>query len=108
MADSGEMILKSGGRSDLEFVVDVCNRLGLGADTIGAQERAGFGSEPSELHTLTLDPHSFTEEVFLISAHAENWVRTVSPSKPDRGWWTVKSVEETDRFESVYCFEVPT
>lgn len=114
VAESGQMTMASAKRENLEFVRDVCYRLGIGTHPIRVQERIGINGVESDIFTITFMGEMFTEDFFLIQTHAERWAakhggshgRTV-PQRTKRGWKVV-SVEKTDRFEEVYCAVVPT
>ncbi len=101
----GAVILSSADRRDLEFVRDVCTRLGIGTYGITTQVREGLpGRGPSELHRIDFVSEDLREDFFLIDTHRE---RFLAPSKAfARRGWMVQSVEETDRVEEVYCAEV--
>jgi DNA primase len=105
VAADGTVMLNSADRHDLEFVRDVCTRLGIATYGITTQLREGFpGREPSELHRVHFVNDDLTPEFFLIDQHRE---RFESASKKfARLGWVVRSVEATDRVEEVYCAEV--
>ena len=102
VAKDGTCCLNSADRSDLQFVRDVCTRLGIGTYGITTQLRPGFdGRDPSELHRIHFITEDLDERFFLIDEHrlrfsqcAKAWIR--------RGWM-VKSVEPTERVEEVFC-----
>lgn len=114
VGESGQLIMSSSKRQNLEFVRDVCYRLGIGTHPIHSQNRLGIDGKHSDLHHITLMGEMFTKEFFLIIKHAERWVakygdtqgRTL-PQHSKRAWQIV-SVEPTDRVEEVYCAVVPT
>jgi DNA primase len=105
VAADGTVMLNSATRADLEFVRDICTRLGIGTHGITTQLREGFpGREPSELHRVHFVNEDLRENFFLLEAHRE---RFVSANKQfARRGWVVQSVEETDRVEEVFCAEV--
>ena len=105
VAADGTVILNSADKQALEFVRDVCTRLGIGTYGITTQSRVGFpGREPSDLHRVHLVAEDLTEEFFLLDAHRERFVS--ADKKFSRRGWVVESVEETDRVEEVFCAEV--
>src|SRR5438309_2852881 len=98
----GTCMLHSANRSNLEFVREVCTRLGIGTYGITSYERAGFpGRAPSAIYRVHFITEDLDERFFLLDEHrlrfagaSKSWVR--------RGW-VVKSVEPTDRYEEVFC-----
>jgi DNA primase len=98
----GTCSISSATRANLEFVRDVCTRLGVGTYGVTTQVREGFaGREPSELHRVHLITEDLVEDFFLIDEHRR---RFASSSKAwARRGWVVASVEATDRVEEVFC-----
>nr|WP_203338144.1 DNA primase [Nocardioides sp. DJM-14] len=106
VAQDGTVIFNSADRSDLEFVRDLCTRLGIGTYGVTTQVRAGFpGREPSEVHRIHLINEDLQENFFLLDEHRERFL-AADKSFARRGW-IVRSVEPTDRVEEVFCAEVP-
>ncbi|MFD1948569.1 DNA primase [Nocardioides aestuarii] len=105
VAADGTVILNSADRHDLEFVRDVCTRLGIGTYGITTQVRTGFGPEPSELHRVHLINEDLPADFFLIDEHRRRF--EAADKQFARRGWVVQSVEETEREEEVYCAEVP-
>ena len=105
VAEDGTVILNSAKRANLEFVRDLCTRLGIGTYGITSQLRQGFpGREPSEIFRVHLVNEDLPEEFFLLSAHK---LRFAGQRKAfARRGWVVRSVEATDRVEEVFCAEV--
>jgi len=105
VAEDGTVMLDSARRSDLEFVRDLCMRLGIGTYGITTQLRQGFrGREPSELHRVHLVSSDLTEEFFLLEEHR---LRFASCDKEfERRGWVVQQVVETEDVEEVFCAEV--
>ena len=67
VAADGTVILNSADRADLEFVRDICTRLGIGTYGITTQLREGFpGREPSEIHRVHFVNEDLTESFFLL------------------------------------------
>lgn len=98
--------LSSARRSDLEFVVLLCDRLAIPTRGIESHERDGFGVR-TELHTLTfargaLDFPGF----FKLPHHQANYAGARESGYPTH--WTVRSIKPTGRVETVYCAEVST
>ncbi len=105
VAADGTVMLNSATRADLEFVRDICTRLGIGTYGITTQLREGFpGREPSELHRVHFVNEDLREDFFLLDTHRDRFVS--ANKKFARRGWVVQSVEETDRVEEVFCAEV--
>jgi len=104
---NGGMSLASSKKENIDFVRDVCYRLGIRTWPATAQHRKGFGTVETALYSVWFDPKAFTDEFFLITKHRESWA-VHQDAKSRETWWTVEAVRETDRIEDVYCFEVPT
>lgn len=108
----GSARLHSASYDDLMAVRSICAKLGVPVHLPSHQRRLGYGDEPSDIWSIAIDAGSLTEEFFLISEHRERWVEHYG-SRPKRTTssvdaWTVESIEGTNRFEEVYCFEIPT
>lgn len=108
----GVATLSSAKRGNIQFVRDVCQVLGIRTGAIRAIERTapnpkGGVFENTTLYQVSLDVKNLRDNFFLIESHRER----VS-ARRERGlhsWsdWRVVSVEETDRFEEVFCAVVP-
>ena len=105
VAKDGTVMLNSARREDLQFVRDLCTRLGIGTYGITTQLRAGcVGREPSEIHRVHFVNDDLTEELFLLAEHRD---RFVSAHKDvARLGWVVREVVSTDAVEEVFCAEV--
>ncbi|WP_405803514.1 DNA primase [Streptomyces sp. NBC_01187] len=105
VSKDGTVMLNCAERETLEFVRAVCTRLGIGTYGITEQVREGFpGREPSSLFRVHFINEDLTEEFFLHSGHRKRFA-DAKKSFARRGW-VVKSVEETDRVEEVFCATV--
>ncbi|PWV57890.1 DNA primase [Nocardiopsis sp. L17-MgMaSL7] len=102
VAKDGTVLLNCADRSVLEHVRAVATRLGIGTYGITEQVREGFpGREPSSIFRVHFVNEDLTEEFLL---HEEHRLRFTSAEKKfARRGWTVRSVEDTDRFEEVFC-----
>lgn len=117
VSSHGTPILFSATRGHLEFVRDLCHRLGVGTTEIKTFTRKGartydgltesvINDRFSELHRITLVASTLTEEFFINEEHRRRFVSR--PNKSDGPTaWRVISVEETDRVEEVFCAVVP-
>ena len=103
--EHGACILASADRTNLEFVRDVCWRLGIFTFDIRSQVRKGFADYPVPLYFLTLGRSTLDEEFFLIEQHRQRWLE--SNKVTERRGWVVESVERTGEMEEVFCASVP-
>lgn len=102
VAADGTVMLTSADREALEFVRAVCTRLGIGTYGITEQMREGFpGREPSPLYRVHFVNDDLTDDFFLLEQHRSRFAG--AEKKFARRGWVVRSVEETGRFEEVYC-----
>ncbi|MFE1080761.1 DNA primase [Nocardiopsis alba] len=102
VSKDGTVMLNCADRSVLEHVRMVATRLGIGTYGITEQVREGFpGREPSSIFRVHFVNEDLTEEFFLHDAHRSRF--SEAEKKFARRGWTVRSVEETDRFEEVFC-----
>jgi ribonucleoside-diphosphate reductase alpha chain len=98
--------LASVSRKNLEFAKDVCYLLGIGTYPIRASDRvSNLTGEPSLLYSFKLMKEHLTPEFFLTSSHRIRF--QINPPQRHFPVWKVKSVEQTDRVEEVYCAVVP-
>ena len=106
VAADGTVILNSANKEHLEFVRDLCTRLGIGTYGITTQSRIGFvGREPSDIHRVHLITEDLQENFFLIDEHRERFL--ANRKAYSRRGWVVRSVQPTERVEEVFCAEVP-
>ena len=84
----GACVLTSQAPHEVEFVRDVCTRLGVGTTS----------PSPGEVHLITED---LDDRFFLLDEHRRRFAG--SHKAWTRRGWVVKSVEPTDRVEEVYC-----
>lgn len=102
---SGRPSLWSSKRSNLEFVRDLCTRIGIGTYGIRETKRKGYGADAAPMYLLGLMRKDLCKEFFHIPSHKERFAATVDKISERRSW-NVIAVEPTDRFEEVYCAEV--
>jgi 5S rRNA maturation endonuclease (ribonuclease M5) len=105
VTDAGLPLLACARRDVLQFVRDLCDRLGVVTHGIRSQRRVGLGKEETEIFTLPFSRASLTEEFFLIEEHRSRWLEHRDVAA--RLGWVVESVTETDEVEEVFCAEVP-
>lgn len=102
VAADGTVMLSCADRETLEFVRTVCTRLGIGTYGITEQVREGFpGRVPSSLFRVHFVNEDLTEDFFLLGQHLDRFAGATKAYA--RRGWVVKSVEETERIEEVYC-----
>jgi hypothetical protein len=104
---SGLPVIASKKRSDIEFVRGVCAILGIGTYSIQEDTHANDWA-PTGQHTMyrmALMRASLDESFFLIPAHRQSFTKHGGADVKVRNW-VVKSVEETDRVEEVFCATV--
>lgn len=105
--------ISSADRSSLEFVADVCARVGIGTQPITSRSRVGIRGIESDLHQITLLKSTIPEWFFVHERHRENFLKITSTTEGyvaqrNRGiCWRVEGVEMTDREEEVFCAVVP-
>ncbi|MGI5487904.1 RtcB family protein [Microtetraspora malaysiensis] len=98
---TGRPTLTSASREHLEQVRVLCNLVGVGTYGIRMHMRRGFGQEPTPIYLMGIMRGDIDPSFFLIPAHRERF--EASMDAIERRGWTVSSVEETDRFEEVFC-----
>lgn len=106
----GQCSISSANRDALVLVRDVAVLCGVRHGVLGSTWRTGYGTEPTELHSIDLNPRDLPAWFFLLDHHAERALaRTSKPEREQdrRARWEVCSVEVTDRVETVYCATVP-
>lgn len=103
VSKSGQVLLHSASLGNIEFVRDVCVRLGIATYSITSKMRFGFG-KLRPLHSIQIASTSLDGDFFLIDEQRTRWARL---KKNERLGWTVVGVEPTNRVETVYCAVVP-
>jgi DNA primase len=102
VAKDGSVMLHCADREVLEHVRTLCMRMGIGTYGIAGRAREGFsGQEPRSIFQIHFVNEDLTDEFFLIDEHRTRF--QVAVKKSARRGWTVKSVENTDRVEEVFC-----
>jgi ribonucleoside-diphosphate reductase alpha chain len=106
VVNDGEVVMDSCTRDHIEHFIDVIEVLGIDHYGLKTQDRtSNLTGENSTRYYVRLNPNSLREEFFVLNEH-----RTRFNEHGDRSLtyhWNVKSVEETNRHETVYCAEVP-
>jgi DNA primase len=110
VAVDGCISLNSSHREHLEYVRDLCTRIGVG--TYGIREYARPTFPDSErpnvesgytgpMYRLTLMGGDLTEEFFLIADHRDRYA--VAQKKVERRGWVVEAIEDHGEVEEVFC-----
>lgn len=103
---SGQASISSADRGALVFVRDLAAVCGITYGTIRTKLRDGFGKGPSELHTLDVNARDLPEWFWILPHHNERATQKVTKLER-KTYWSVVSVEKTDRLEEVFCATVP-
>ncbi|MGI5272088.1 RtcB family protein [Nonomuraea sp. CA-218870] len=98
---TGGPTLASASRENLEYVRMLCDRIGIGTYGIRTRLRNGFGAQPAPLYLLGIMRGDLDPAFFLIPSHRARF--EAGTKAIERRGWTVRSVEETDRVEEVFC-----
>ena len=110
VAADGCISLNSARREHLEYVRDLCTRIGVGTYGIREYTRTGFAEiERSNgevgytgpIYRLTLMGEDLPEDFFLIAAHRERF--TSARKKFERRGWVVEAIEDHGETEEVFC-----
>lgn len=109
---NGGAVLTSHKRENLEFVEDVCAILGIGVNPIREDFRVTkYAPDGAYSYKIRFIVDTLSEEFFIADSHRKDYVANLKPNRDSRERrkyaWKVVSVEPTDRFEEVYCLEVP-
>lgn len=94
--------LCSSNYADLAWAKSALALLNIFTDKIGLSRSINpFNGAPAESWKLTINTDDVFEEFFLRSKHRDRFKGC------ERSFWTVVSVEPSDRFEDVWCVEEP-
>jgi DNA primase len=105
VAKDGTVMLNSARAEHLEAVRDIATRLGIATYGRKTLMRKGYGAQPSALHRIHFVTSTLSDSLFLLKAARGRFAH--HSKKFDRLRWVVRSVEPSNRFETVYCAEVP-
>ena len=105
VAKDGTVMLNSATREHLEFVRQLCLRLGIVTYGVTHQMRAGFpGRELSALHRVHFANSTLTPAMLVLRQQRTRF--EAATKSFERLGWVVESVEPTERVEEVYCATV--
>jgi len=99
---TGRPTLSSANRANLEFVRELCTRLGIGTFGIRQSNRRGFGERLSAIYLLGLMRKDLQADFFQIPTHRHRFQKCAG-RVAERRAWNVASIEETDRIGEVFC-----
>lgn len=105
VSEDGTVNLNSAKRADLEYVRDLCTRVGIATFGIKTYLRQGYGTEKSEIHRLGFISDTLPPDFFLRAEHRRRFEAVKKAYSRRR--WVVVSVIKTKRIEPVYCAVVP-
>jgi len=107
VSKDGSSKISSSNKENLLFVKDVCAKLSIGTMPITCENRIGINKKYSNLYTMYFAKETLFPEFFLIENHRNRYLENLPKNKQRITGWKVISVEKTERFESVFCLEVP-
>lgn len=96
-------------KENILFVRDVCTKLGIMTYSIIQREVTHYDYKDNKKHyvySIIINREDLTEDFFLLSHHKNNFL-SLNNKVRFKKYWNVKSVEDTDRVEEVYCAVVP-
>ncbi|MDT4936381.1 MAG: primase [Pseudonocardiales bacterium] len=100
-ADDGDAIISSDRLPNVEFIRDVCTRLGIGTFAMATEDRIGNDDRLSPIHQVRLMTEDLTPEFFLLSEHRRRFES--NPKAASSRHWVVDDVLASGRVEPVYC-----
>lgn len=99
--EKGRCTISSGKEENLEFVRDVLCVLGMPVNEIRFQDRvSNLTNEMGRVYILTLSDECLTDDFFIRPQHKERFIK--DKARKDRSW-IVKSVEDLNVVDDVYC-----
>jgi len=104
VSKSGQVTIDSATREHLEFARSALTIIGVRTGEIRSKMRKGVHEVQTRLFTLGFNPRDVGIDFFLLDHHRERVAPVVSSEDdPRHTHWVVRSVEQTDRIEEVYC-----
>jgi len=98
---NGQVIMCSSKKEHMEKFKDLCQYVGIGTYFINKWMRKGFGKYETPIYMLGIIRSTVPDWFYLMSHHKDN---NFKPKFEPH--WNVVSVEESDRYENVYCADV--
>ncbi len=105
VTEGGSPGLGSAVRANLEYVRDLCTRLGIGTYGVKERWRTGYGDEPTPFYALTFIASSLSADFFINQEHRRRF--EASSRTYERRGWVVESVTDSGDSEEVFCAVVP-
>ena len=107
-ASNGQIDISSIDKKNIEFFRDVCILLGIGTYDIRTETRmSNLNNKEFTMYRMKLMRQTLDESFFIIEKHKQEYIEAgASDVKRKVIEWAVKDIEETDRFEEVYCATV--
>ena len=103
----GQVVISSAVESNVLFVRDVCAVLGIGTFAVRRVDRvSNLTGRPHTMFSIALQRSHLDESFFVIPQHRENFIAAGGGVAQRQKYWTVQSVEPTDRVEEVFCATV--
>lgn len=106
-AESGVVRLDSAKREHIEIARSIAAICGVGYGPIRETWRVGTGTEKTSIYSVSLSAATLPAWFFLIEAHKRHTAIRESVREKHTRHWKVESVTALDRYEPVYCAEVP-
>jgi len=104
---NGAVSITSYNKENLLFVKDICAIIGIGAYDIRHERKvSNLTNQEHDVYTINLMPETLSEDFFIMPHHRENFLTSKSSDRRRKICWIVKTVEETNRFEEVFCATV--
>lgn len=103
--ERGNVSIASASLKLISKVQDIAISLGLAVFGISGQERRGLGRETSNIYTLRFVASTLDSQLFILPTQRARF--DGRDTAYERLGWTIQSVEDTRRVETVYCAEVP-
>lgn len=103
--ERGSCVICSCNKKNLEYVQDILCVLGIPSESIRSQDRvSNLTNTLGTVYILNLNKNYLNENFFILSKHKKRFIENPPQRNDD---WRVKSVEDTDRTEEVFCAVVP-
>lgn len=98
--------ISSSSMESMNLIKDICSIVGVRYGSVSHQNRLGINGKYSDLYTISLYKNDLNEDFFIQESHKESF-NALSSIPRRRAKWAVVSVEETNRFEEVFCVVQP-
>lgn len=102
--DGNEISICSSKKENVELVRDVCSIIGIGTHSIISTQQT-LNGEKFPSYRINLMGCHLPDDFFLLEEHITRFKKNKNKESVTR-YWTVRSIEETDREEEVFCATV--